>query len=58
MTAYMPVVRVPFEIEGADIRPRGPAPELGQHTEAILLEAGLDWEQIIELRENGAFGEE
>ncbi len=56
--ALLPVVRVPFEIEGAEIRPRGPAPELGQHTEAVLLEAGLDWEQIIELRENGAFGEE
>jgi crotonobetainyl-CoA:carnitine CoA-transferase CaiB-like acyl-CoA transferase len=29
------------------------APELGQHTEEVLLEAGLDWEAITRLREDG-----
>ncbi len=52
----LPVVRSPFQIAGAEIGPRGPAPELGQHTEAVLLEAGLSWEQIGELRERSAFG--
>ncbi len=35
---------------------QGPAPEFGQHTEEVLLEAGLTWEEIAELREKGAIG--
>jgi len=34
--------------------PQGPAPEAGQHTEEILLEVGLGWEQIAALHEEGA----
>jgi crotonobetainyl-CoA:carnitine CoA-transferase CaiB-like acyl-CoA transferase len=30
-----------------------PAPELGQHTEMILLENGLSWEEIAALKEKG-----
>lgn len=33
------------------------APEFGQHTEEVLLEAGFDWDQIGELRNAGAFGD-
>ena len=33
------------------------APELGQHTEEVLLEAGYSWDDISALREQGAFGE-
>lgn len=32
------------------------APELGEHTEEVLLEMGLDWEEIAALRDGGAFG--
>ncbi len=35
---------------------QGPAPEYGQHTEAVLLEAGLTWDEITTLRDQGAIG--
>jgi len=46
----------PFRILGADIGPRGPAPEIGQHTEELLLECGYDWEAIAGLRDSGVLG--
>ena len=36
--------------------PRRGSPELGQHTEEVLFELGLDWDKIGELREQGAIG--
>ena len=33
---------------------RGPAPEVGQHTEEVLLEAGYSWDDIAALRDEGA----
>jgi crotonobetainyl-CoA:carnitine CoA-transferase CaiB-like acyl-CoA transferase len=35
-------------------RIRGGGPELGMHTEEILLEAGYTWPEIEALREAGA----
>ncbi len=35
---------------------RTPAPEFGQHTEEVLLEAGYVWEQIEALRDAGVIG--
>ena len=46
----------PAQFGQAPAVPRGPAPELGQHTEEILLELGKDWDVIGELRASGALG--
>ena len=35
---------------------RAAAPEFGQHTEEVLLEAGLSWEEIASLRDQGVIG--
>jgi crotonobetainyl-CoA:carnitine CoA-transferase CaiB-like acyl-CoA transferase len=34
----------------------GLGPEFGQHTEEVLMEAGLSWDEISELRQAGAIG--
>jgi len=36
---------------------REPAPEFGQHTEEILLEAGFEWEEIEKFKEEGVIPE-
>jgi formyl-CoA transferase len=46
----------PAQYGGVPAVPRGPAPELGQHTEDVLLELGKDWDEISELRASGALG--
>lgn len=51
--ATLPLVTVPMRIDG-DSAPLTPAPELGAHTEEVLLELGKDWDQIIELKQAGA----
>lgn len=33
---------------------RSPAPELGQHTEEVLLELGYGWDDIVRLKDEGA----
>jgi crotonobetainyl-CoA:carnitine CoA-transferase CaiB-like acyl-CoA transferase len=44
---------VPFQIAGADIGPRGPAPRVGQHTEALLLAAGYAPDEVERLLTEG-----
>ena len=46
----------PMQFGGEAPHPQGPAPELGQHTEEILLELGHDWDEIGELRASGVLG--
>lgn len=47
-------VNTPVDFYGTPAGPRGWAPELGQHTEEVLLELGYDWEGIAALKERGA----
>jgi crotonobetainyl-CoA:carnitine CoA-transferase CaiB-like acyl-CoA transferase len=47
------VVAPPFDIGGWEA-PLGRVPELGEHTELVLLEMGYDWDAIIALKEAGA----
>ena len=46
----LPTVPVQFEEQAPALRP---APEHGEHTEAILLDLGYDWSQIAELHAVG-----
>jgi crotonobetainyl-CoA:carnitine CoA-transferase CaiB-like acyl-CoA transferase len=46
----------PAQFGGEAPSPRAPAPQLGQHTEEILLELGRDWDSIAEIRAAGALG--
>jgi crotonobetainyl-CoA:carnitine CoA-transferase CaiB-like acyl-CoA transferase len=50
------LVSPPMHFDGAPTAPEGPAPELGEDTERILVEAGLDWDEIAALREHGGLG--
>ena len=50
------VVRSPIGFGATPAAVQGPAPELGQHTEEVLLEAGYDWEEIARLKDAGALG--
>lgn len=47
-------VATPGDFSATPTGPRGIAPELGQHTEEVLLELGYDWDAIIALKEQGA----
>lgn len=47
------MVATPADFYGTPWTPRGPAPELGEHTEAVLLDLGKDWDEIILLKEAG-----
>jgi len=50
----VPMVATPADFSGTPWRPSRAAPELGQHTEEILLDLGYDWERITQLKEAGA----
>lgn len=47
------MVATPADFSATNWAPRSLPPELGQHTEEVLLEMGYDWEQIIPLKERG-----
>jgi len=47
------MVATPADFSGTPWQAKGPPPELGQHTEEVLLELGYDWDGIIALKERG-----
>jgi crotonobetainyl-CoA:carnitine CoA-transferase CaiB-like acyl-CoA transferase len=48
------VVAAPVGFSATPARPSAVAPELGQHTEEVLLDLGYSWEDITRLQEAGA----
>ena len=46
-------VNAPMRFSSADVRPRGPAPTVGEHTEQILREAGLSPREMQTLFDGG-----
>jgi formyl-CoA transferase len=50
------LVAPPMHFNGEPSVPERSAPELGQHTEEVLLDVGLDWDEITASRESGALG--
>jgi crotonobetainyl-CoA:carnitine CoA-transferase CaiB-like acyl-CoA transferase len=49
-------VRAPMRLQGADVAPRGPAPEVGEHTGAVLRELGLGDAELAALADAGVIG--
>jgi crotonobetainyl-CoA:carnitine CoA-transferase CaiB-like acyl-CoA transferase len=48
------LVASPVKFSETEARVQGPAPEVGQHSEEILLEAGYTWDDITRLKNEGA----
>jgi crotonobetainyl-CoA:carnitine CoA-transferase CaiB-like acyl-CoA transferase len=44
----------PVRFNEIAVAPRSSAPATGQHTEEVLLETGLDWDELVKLKESGA----
>jgi len=49
----LPMVSTPADFSGTPWQAQGLPPELGQHTEEVLLELGYDWEGMVALKERG-----
>ena len=47
-----PTVNIPMRFATSDVRPRGPAPRLGQHTDSILESLGFNEAQLDSLKKN------
>ena len=45
------VVGNPIKLSETPLHTKNPPPELGQHSEEILLEAGFSWEDIAAFRD-------
>jgi crotonobetainyl-CoA:carnitine CoA-transferase CaiB-like acyl-CoA transferase len=49
-------VRAPLRLQGGDVGPRGPAPEVGEHTTAVLTEVGVTEDDLTTLVGDGVIG--
>jgi CoA:oxalate CoA-transferase len=49
----MEVVASPIQLSETPASIRMPAPEIGQHTEEVLLEYGYTWEEIVDFKDQG-----
>ena len=49
----MRLVATPVNFSQTPASIRGPAPEIGQHTEEVLLDLGYGWDDIAGLKEQG-----
>ncbi len=49
-------VNIPMRFNGADVKPRGPSPAIGEHTNNILEGLGLSGDEITRLRNNEIIG--
>lgn len=49
-------VNIPMRFANSEVRPRGPAPRVGQHTDQILTEFGVEQADIEKLRSAGTVG--
>jgi crotonobetainyl-CoA:carnitine CoA-transferase CaiB-like acyl-CoA transferase len=45
------LVASPVQFDEQPLELRGPSPEMGQHTEEVLLELGFEWDEIARLKE-------
>ena len=50
------LVSPPMHFNEQPTHPSAPAPELGQDTETVLMDVGLEWDEISALRERGGLG--
>jgi len=48
-------IGVPFEIAGAEVLPRGPAPQIGEHTADVLKERGFTDDEVAALAARRVF---
>ncbi|MBW8830419.1 MAG: CoA transferase [Burkholderiales bacterium] len=56
LAGAMPLVASPMKLSATPVQYRRPPPLLGEHTEELLSEFGLNAMQLVELRELGAIG--
>jgi crotonobetainyl-CoA:carnitine CoA-transferase CaiB-like acyl-CoA transferase len=47
------MLNTPIDFSDSSVEPALPCPQLGEHTDEVLLERGYDWERIVELKVAG-----
>ena len=50
-------MNIPMRFATADVKPQGPAPQIGQHSEQILRDFGMGDEAIAALKNAGTVGQ-